>query len=419
MDIKDKIQAANYKAVNHIIDAEPYWIDVRRADEVLENFDEKTILHSGPPIAYENMCMLHKRGMINGVLLEGWADNEANAEKLILSGEIKIDSAMNYNTVGSGTGIITRSVPLIVCRDKKTGTVAGVFPAEGEFGGGFCGWGVYSKEIAQNLAYMRDTLFSGIREILKDIGGIPLKPIIANGLKMGDENHSSQTAVDLLFLKEIIPHALKCANSSELIMYFVNTNRFFHNYGQSFSRCSILSAEGIEYSTMVTAAGGNGVEYGIKIAGLGDRWFTAPSPMIHGKYMTQGSKPEDQLPWIGDSSIVECVGLGGIVSAASPIVCSWRGDKLSDAINTTRKMKKITISQNSNYEIPTLDFENPPVGIDVLKVARSGILPVIDGGMINKNGGWMGAGCAEIPLDCFTKAKKEFEKKYCCKHHNI
>lgn len=410
--MNERILEANNLAVEAIVEAEPYFIGVERAENVLEGFDEKTILHSGPPVAYDQMCDLHKSAMINAVLFEGFASSEKEAEKVILSGEVKIDSAMNYNTVGSGVGIITRSVPLLVCEDRRSHKKAGVFVHEGKFGGGFCGWGVYSKEIKENLQYMRDVLFAELSSVISIAGGIAIKPVIAKGLQMGDENHSSQTAVDLLFLKEILPYVLKCKNSEEIIMYFLNSSRYFHNFGQCASKCALLNAENIKYSSVVTAAGGNGVEYGIKVSGLGEEWFTAPSPMINGSYMVQGSKRENQLPWIGDSSIVECAGLGGIVSAASPRVCSWRNEGVQKSIETTREMEKITVSKNKHYEIPNLDFDNSPVGIDILKVCSTKILPVIDGGMINKNGGWMGAGCTRIPLECFEKAKTAFLERY-------
>lgn len=410
--MNEKIIAANKEAAAFITESEPHWVGVCAAGDFLDNFEPDTVLHSGPPIKYEDMCYLHKRGMRNAVILEGLAKDDEEAEKLILSGKIKIDSALDYNTVGSGTGIITKSTPLLIVEDKKTKKRAGVFPAEGKFGGGFCGWGVYSEEIKQNLFYMKDVLFKPICDILDKIGGLPLKPIISKGLLMGDENHSSQTAVDVLFIKDILPYALECENYKELIHYFTDTGRFFHNFGQASCKSAILSAQNVKYSSMVTAAGGNGVEFGIKVAGLGDRWFTAPSPMIVGKYMTEGARRENQLPWIGDSSIVECAGLGGIASAASPTVCSWRGDNLKKAIDTTRQMEKITVTKNESYQIPALDFDNPPVGIDIFKVVKTGILPVIDGGMIDKNGGWMGAGCANIPMECFKKAAKAYNEKY-------
>ena len=395
-----------------IVDAEPYWVGVSRAIDLLDGFDEKTILHSGPPIEYERMCGLHKRGMVNAVLFEGLAKTEAEAEKLILKGDIKIKSAFDFNAVGSGVGIISASVPLLVSEDRRTGIRAGVFPHESKFGGGFCGWGLYSEQIKENLLYIGNELLAPISERLEECGGVYMKPIIAGGLEMGDENHSSQTAVDALFIREIIPLALKCKNADELLTYFAQTPRFFHNFCPSASSAAILSADGIEGSPVVTAAGGNGVEYGIKVSGIPGEWFTAPSPMIRGTYMVEGASIENQLPWIGDSSVVECAGLGGLLSAASPKVCSWRGDTYKDGIRTTKQMRKICTTENENYRIPNLDFAHTPVGIDIFKVRSTGILPVIDGGMIDRNGGWMGAGCAEIPYSCFEQACSAFSKKY-------
>ena len=163
---------------------------------------------------------------------------------------------------------------------------------------------------------------------------------------------------------------------------------------------------------MVTAAGGNGVQFGIQVAGLPGRWFIAPSPMLRGRYMTEGAREENQLPWIGDSSIVECAGLGGLLSGASPTGCSYRGQSLSDGIEITERMRRICISENLAYRIPNLAFRPSPVGIDALKVVETGILPVINGGMIDRNGGWMGAGYAEIPLACFEKAAKALKDEF-------
>ena len=407
-----EINESAKKSAEIIAEAEPHWVGVEKAIDFLDGFDEYTVLHSGPPIEYERMCALHQRGMRNAALFEGLAKTEEEAQRLILSGKIKIKSAFDFATVGSGVGIVSASVPLLITEDKKTGIRAGVFPHESKFGGGFCGWGLYSEAIKENLVYIGEKLLAPISLRLAECGGIALKPIIAKGLEMGDENHSSQTAVDALFIREIIPTALKCENYEELLLYFAKTPRFFHNFCQSASRTAVLGAHGIEGSPVVTAAGGNGVEYGIKVSGLGNEWFTAPSPMIEGTYMTEGAKRENQLPWIGDSSVVECAGLGGLLSAASPVVCSWRGEALEDGIRTTENMRKICAGENKNYSIPSLNFSHAPVGIDILKVCDTGILPVIDGGMIDKNGGWMGAGAAKIPMECFRKAVDAFNKKY-------
>jgi len=233
---------------------------------------------------------------------------------------------------------------------------------------------------------------------------------------MGDENHTRQTASDLLLEHELVPQLMQLDLPREQILasmkYLVDTPRFFHNLGQGASRAAMLANVGEAYSTMVTAACGNGVTFGIKIAGLGDQWFTAPSPMIVGKYNDPNASIADQIPWCGDSSVVECAGMGGIAGGASPIVCKLREMKLTDAIAQTREMEKICIARDPNYGIPNLDFDCLPVGIDARKVLQTGITPVLHGGIFNKDGGLLGAGAARIPLECFQKAMAAFAQKY-------
>ena len=364
-------EKANSEAARCVAESDPAWMGVEPAGEFL-GLEGRVVLHAGPPIAFAEMCPLHRRGMVNACFMEGWAKTESQAVALLESGEVRVESAMDYATVGSGTGIVTASVPLVVIEDRRTGKRAGVFPAEGRFGGGFCGWGVYSPEIAANLAWMRDSLFAPITRVLRDAGGFPLRDLFAEAIRMGDELHSSQRAIDALFTRAVIPYALKCENADDLLDYFASTNRFTHNFGQAASRAALLSAQEVSGASLIVAAGGNGVEYGIKVAGRGNRWYTAPSPMIEGPYLVEGAKRENQLPWIGDSSITECRGWGGRIRPINPDVPSG-GSGL----------------------------------IDVDEVVRTGVEPVINGGMIDVNGGWMGAGSAHMPLACFEAAGRD------------
>lgn len=415
-ELKTKIEAANQTAVNCIIESDPAWVDILPAGEVIKGLDDYTITHSGPPIEYEDMVMLHQRGMVSACLFEGWAKSEEEALKLIRSGKLKIISALDTNTVGAGTGIITKSVAMFVIEDRKTGMRVATFPAEGPFQGGFCGWGLYSPEIAENLRYMKEELFPVLRQYLKEHGPLSIKPILAEGMQMGDENHTRQTAADLLLEHQIIPNLLKMDIPKETLIpvmnYIVNTPRFFHCYGQGASRSAMLSAVGTEYSTMVTAVCGNGVSFGIKVAGLGDEWFTAPAPLMKGRYTSSAYSIKDQLPWIGDSCVVECAGMGGIAAAASPIVCSLRGMKASDAVALTKEMSRICIARNHNFPIPNMNFDFLPVGIDILKVLELGIAPEIHGGMFSYEGGLIGAGSARVPMECFEKALAAYARKY-------
>ena len=330
---------------------DPWWVDVRTASDFLHLAD-KTILHSGPPIEYGRMCGLHRRGMVSACLFEGWAKTPAEAEALLERGEVRCEAAMDYATVGSGTGIVTPHVPLLIVEDRETGGCAGVFPGEGRFGGGFCGWGLYSPEIAANLNWMRDELFPPLVALLREKGGFPMRELFAEARRMGDELHSSQRAIDPLFTRAIVPWALQCPNAKDLLDYFATTNRFTHNFGQAASRALLLGLEGQGREGFLTAAGGNGVEYGVKFAGSNE-WRVGPAPMIEGPYLVEGAKRENQLPWIGDSSITECRGWGGQIRPVNP-AHGTPGDGL-----------------------------------------------VINGGMIDRNGGWMGAGSTRMPATLF------------------
>lgn len=416
-ELAEKINAANEAAADMIIQADPAWVDVRPAGEVVEGLDDYVVTHSGPPIAFEDMVMLHQRGMVSACLFEGWAKTEEEALALIKSGKIKMISALDTNTVGAGTGIITKSVAMIVTKDRNSGKVAATFPAEGiVYQGGFCGWGLYSEGIAENLRHMKEYLLPPMAEAAKKMGGLPTKPILAESMVMGDENHTRQSAADLLFEHQITLEMMGLDLPKQQIYdsmkYIIETPRFFHCFGQGASRAAMLGNVGREYSTMVTAVCGNGVEFGIKIAAMGDQWFTAPAPMMEGKYTSSQYTIADQIPWCGDSCVVECAGLGGLAAAASPIVCNLRGLKLKDAIAQTREMEKICIKKNYNYPIPNLDFDFLPVGIDARKVLQTGISPIIHGGMFNKEGGLIGAGMARVPMACFEKAMAAFVEKY-------
>ncbi|MBR1705694.1 MAG: DUF1116 domain-containing protein [Bacteroidales bacterium] len=324
---------------------DPYWIDLRKAGEFL-GLADKTILHAGPPIEFGRMCPGHRRSMVNACFFEGWAKSEAEAVRMLENGEVKVEAAFDYATNGSGYGIITKSVPLLIVEDRQTGGVAGLFPAEGRFGGGFCGWGVYSDEIAAHLRWLGDELFPPLVQVLKDAGGFPMKVLFHEAIRMGDELHSSQQALDPLFTRAIIPYVLRCANRDALLDYFATTHRFTHNFGQAASRALLLGLEKQGVKGLMTAAGGNGVEYGIKVDGV---WKVAPAPMLVGPYLVPGAKKENQLPWLGDSSVVECRGWGGTIRPVNP------------------------------------DFD----------VAGNGL--VINGGMMDVNGGWMGAGTTRMP----------------------
>jgi hypothetical protein len=150
----------------------------------------------------------------------------------------------------------------------------------------------------------------------------------------------------------------------------------------------------------------NGTDFGIRVSALGDRWFTAPVEMPRGFYFP-GFGETDANPDMGDSTIVETVGLGGFAMAASPAVAGFVGaGSAADAVDHTRRMVEITVARNPEWTIPALDFAGVPTGIDVRKVLETGIAPTINTGIAHKKPGvgQVGAGIVNAPLACFEGA---------------
>jgi len=54
------------------------------------------------------------------------------------------------------------------------------------------------------------------------------------------------------------------------------------------------------------------------------------------------------------------------------------------------------------------------VGIDIVKVMRSGIVPVIDTAIAHKDPGYpkIGAGMVRAPSECFEKALQAYARRY-------
>ena len=161
---------------------------------------------------------------------------------------------------------------------------------------------------------------------------------------------------------------------------------------------------------MVVTMARNGTDFGIRVAGLGDRWFTAPVEMPEGLYFP-GFGPEDANPDMGDSAIVETMGLGGFAMAASPAVARFVGaGGMQEAMRATEEMAEICLGEHPHFRIPGLDERGTPVGIDIRKVVEMGITPLINTGIAGKKPGvgQIGAGVARAPLACFEQALEAF-----------
>ncbi len=412
MDIKQRIEKANAEALRRLISAQPVLCDVAPAREVIPGLQDRMITHSGPPIEWQRMCGAQQGAIIGQVIYEGWANTADEARALLAEGAIRLEPNHHHQTVGPMAGTISASAPVWVVENKAFGNRAFCRQVEGNQQ-----FGDYSDQALQGLRLWRDVWAPTLRKALQSIGELDLKPIITKALQMGDELHNRHSASSSLFANAMAVAMAQTVLPKDALLstlqYVTNHNLIFLGLAMACGKAIADPAAGIEFSTVVTAMCRNGTEFGIRVSGLGDEWFTALAPVVDGLYLP-GYSAKDAGRDMGDSAITETVGWGGFVLGGAPGILSLVGGTPEEALNYTCEMSKITVGAHPTYRLPALGSIGAPIGIDIRKVVQTGIAPIIDTAIAHKNAGYpiIGAGLVRAPLDCFKKALIAFGRRY-------
>ncbi len=412
----ERIWEANQVALERILSVEPVLVDVDTALNVIPEMTPNTILHAGPPIEWERMCDPMRRAVRGALIFEGLATNDEGAEKLLRKNKIKLSPNHHHDSVGPMTGIISPSMPVIVTKDLTFGKT--VYSTFNEGGGKVLWFGTFGQETFNRLQLMRDTFGPVMKRVVTKTGGVPIWNILAQGIQMGDECHNRHAASTNLFLKSVTEPLFSMDLSREVAVecyrFMAGNSHFFLNITMTACKLAMDAARDIEDSTIVTAISRNGTDFGIRVSGLGDTWFVAPSPYLLDALYNPGYGPDDGAPDIGDSSIIETMGLGGFAIAAAPGMASFAGGGFQEAVGITKQMGLITLDKNPKFAIPVLDFEGTRTGIDIRKVVETGTLPSINSAVIHKSSGagQIGAGIVKAPYECFTQSIMAFGEKH-------
>ncbi|WP_432402119.1 acyl-CoA synthetase FdrA [Wukongibacter sp. M2B1] len=412
----ENIEKSNNEVINRMKGSQPFLMDVVPAKSVIDILNDKVILHAGPPIEFKDMTGPMQGSCIGAVLFEGWAQDENSARELLEDGEVKFSPCHHVNAVGPMGGITSGNMPVMVVKNMLDGSIAYCTLNEGI--GKVLRFGAYSEEVVNRLKWMQAVLAPVLSKALqKKEGGLNLNVIIAKAITMGDEFHQRNIAASLNFLKEITPLIVELdineKDKHSVIKFLADTDQFFLNVMMAAGKAIVDCARKVTSGTVVTTMARNGRDFGIRISGMGDEWFTAPVNMPNGLYFT-GYSEEDANPDIGDSAITETVGVGGMAMVAAPGVTRFVGaGGFEDALKISNEMDEICISSNSNWSIPTWDFKGACLGIDARKVVSTGITPIINTGIAHKEPGigQVGAGTVRAPLACFKKAIVAYAKK--------
>ena len=409
------IDSANTTAVTRMMEARPILTGLGKASDVIPNMRENLILHAGPPIAWPEMSGPLRGAIIGALIFEGKAQSAEAAEALATSGEIDFAPCHHYGAVGPMAGVTSASMQVYIVENETHGNRA--FSNLNEGYGKVLRYGAYQADVQERLRWMNGVMAPVLHAALAASGPMDIRALLAEALHMGDEGHNRNKAGSIIYTKNLAPYVARVAPSSDVaadILKFLGDNALsVLNPVMASCKAMCDTAHGIEGSTIVSTMARNGTNFGIRVSGLGDQWFTAPCEQPDGLYFP-GYSIADANPDIGDSTITETAGIGGFAMAAAPAIVTFVSGKPSDAINTTMEMYEITFTEHKSFNIPALDFRGTPTGIDIRKVVETGITPRINTGIAHKNAGvgQVGAGLVRPPMQIFEEALVAFAEKY-------
>jgi len=409
------IEAANQEATTRMIEARPVLVGLGKACEVIPGMRDNLILHAGPPITWERMSGPMRGAIIGALIFEGKATSAEEAEALVTSGSIDFAPCHEYGAVGPMAGVTSPTMAVYIVENQTHGNRSFFNLNEGY--GKVLRYGAYQQDVQNRLRWMHDTMAPVLAKAIEASGGIDVRTILAEALHMGDEGHNRNKAASILFGKVLAPHIARQAPDSETAAQILQAlgDNALAVLNPVMAACKAMcdAAAGIEGSTIVSIMARNGTDFGLRVSGLGGRWFTAPAQIPDGLYFS-GFQASDANRDIGDSTITETAGIGAFAMAAAPAIVTFVSGKPRDAINATMEMYEVTYAEHRYFTIPALDFRGTPTGIDIRKVVETGITPRVNTGIAHKNAGvgQIGAGLVRPPMAIFEEALVAFAEQY-------
>ncbi len=411
------VDTANRDAVGRMMAARPRLTGVGVARDLIPGMTEDLLLHAGPPIDWNRMSGPLRGAIVGALLFEGRAATPAEAEALAASGEVRFEPCHEHGCVGPMAGVTSPSMAIYIVEDEEHDHRTYSNLNEGY--GKVLRYGAYDAEVLDRLRWMGEELAPLLDSALRRTEGLDLKALLAEALHMGDEGHNRNKAGSLLMLKALAPAMAAAGGSPETLertlAFLGDTALSVLNPVMAGCKAMADAAHGIEGSTLVTAMARNGTDFGVRVSGLGNRWFTAPAAIPRGLFFT-GFTELDANPDIGDSTITETAGIGGFAMAAAPAIVTFVSGSPKDALHATLEMYEITVEEHRHFTIPSLDFRGTPTGIDLRKVVELGVTPRINTGIAHREAGigQIGAGLVRPPLSVFEQALEAFAE-----HHGI
>lgn len=409
------INKANEQAVSRMMEARPILKGVAPARDVIPGMKPNLLLHAGPPIEWARMSGPLRGAVIGALIFEGLAKTEQEAVALVEKGEIEFAPCHHHDTVGPMAGVTSSSMMVYILENETHGNKAYSNLNEGY--GKVLRYGAFSEEVIAKLRWMNESMGPLLAKAIEASGGIDIRALLSESLHMGDEGHNRNKAGSIIYTAKLAPWIAKVAADndveSEVLKALGENALSVLNPVMAACKAMSASAHGVEGSTMVTTMARNGTDFGMRVSGLGDQWFTAAAEVPDGLYFPSFTS-KDANPDIGDSTITETAGIGAFAMAAAPAIVTFVSGTPQDALNATLEMYEITIAEHSHFTIPQLEFRGTPTGIDIRKVVELGITPRVNTGIAHREAGvgQVGAGLVRPPMKIFEDALIAYAQHY-------
>ena len=389
---------ADVRAVAALIAVRPAWTGMRTAADALQ-IQSHTLLHCGPPADPPHALV---QPVLNSAavacVFEGWADNLDEAIELVGSGSIRFLPAQDHRVATPMATVVSPSMRLIEMTDLGDAARRCYAPING---GGHGGSPVprYGRRAPECVDFLR-FLNGAVGDLLENLSNDPLPwlPLVDEALIGGDDTHLRHIAAHKR-LMETFDTRQRSNASSATANAFIREWPFVHlNFWMAAVRCILDGAIDIPSSSLVTAFGGNGDQFGLQVSGLPGRWFTVeatpPLGKLRGEFVAA-----DTTGAFGDSAVIEAFGLGALAHRYAPQMHElFAGHRHQDLLSLPSMLLAT--------EHPELPKSGARVGLVARNVTATGATPVVELGIVDRKGeaGGLGAGLYRPPLDLFVAA---------------
>ena len=383
---------ANRDAVESVLGVEPVLAALQKAYELMD-WPERTLLHAGPPLRNGAVPRPVAHSAAHAAVFEGWAASFEEGLALIASGEVRLAPAQDHGCVTPLAAVVSPGQMMQRVSDANGLGKSCLAPLNGGVQHSMR-LGMAAPEVLALLQWQNEAFARALVPAFRN--RIDLLGIADRSLADGDDCHGNTRAGTQLLFSRLVAAGARLDDAA--IRFVESSPGLFLTTWMAAARCMLSAAEGIAGSTLVTAMGANGVDAGIRLAGAPNRWTTmAATPPVGS--LLDGWTEAGCLPAIGDSAVVDALGLGAVCMHHSPVqhgnlsaFMRVPSERISEALFAARH--------------PAFVHREVRVGLCAGRVVETGIELPVSLGILDAGGvqGRIGGGIWHAPPALFAKA---------------